>query len=159
MSLLLLGYQAKVGIESYNSYTDTMSSANNSLITFDMDKGHRTATYIVNNIVARTNSAVQTDVLTNLEIMVDVDEKLSIVPAGYEINGQKITDNKDSPTEITISTGNNIKIYASRDTKGKKIIFYIKDVPIGAQVPDIKFDTYIGNPGNSNDVKNNDRRF
>lgn len=141
MSVLIVGYNTSVALDSNNDY-------------YDLDKGERIATFDIKpTIKFDGNNASNRD--TELKIKINVDENLTFLNNSLESNGIKISSDKSQPTLLFDDEGYGYNAYYQVEDDG--VYVYLSDVRVINQtLPPIYFDAIIGHAGEDNDVNNND---
>lgn len=162
MSMLVIGYKSYLNIGVKNVKDGTVSDGKGNVI-FEIDKGEWTGEYTISNIHTEATKAASQSSTTNLKLKVTAqkeskvgdDDGLTMVKSSFKI---ATTDDEGKTTYTSIGTGEDNKTEFKFTYNGEEyncsayIVFdsedqasiYLKDVPIGATLPDIVFDAEIG---------------
>lgn len=145
-SLLILGYKAHV-----NLTVDKKSSESGSHI-YNQDSDETIVDYRLKNIKTEISDIThQTEApKTTLEVRAVLDkendtgkDRISIAGGSYKMNEQTISSDENAPTEVTFTAANGtsytVYVYASLSGSGREVTFFIRNAPVGIQLPDITF--------------------
>lgn len=164
-SLLVLGYKARLAIDVEKD-------------TYGLNGGSTDATFTLNTIQAEIedDQISQLGQATDLLLTVDLtarhyketsdysDPDVNLINGTYQMKVEKedgttemvtISMDSNNPTEVTFYSGGKnytFSVYAKPDLDGKKVLFTLKDAPIGVNLPDISFKATLGSGLLNNDT-------
>lgn len=162
MSVLVIGYKSYLEIGVKNILDETESSGVGNEV-FQIDKGEWTAEYTISKIHTEATEDSSQPSTTNLKLAVTVpkessigaDDGLTMVTSSFKI---KTADGEGNPAYTDIGIGEDkaaafkftqegtaytCSAYVEFGSEGQAFI-YLKNVPIGVNLPDIVFDAEIG---------------